>query len=188
MHSYTTIYVSSYCYIRFRRCARSVKLLYMYRHTMYVPSSHTAICVSSYCYIYASSGATSGFAARMQAFGSCGGSTGGAFSGFGAPGGFGAATGGAFKGGLVTSRPRPREGPHVPLRLVYEALRLVYEDRLGPQLQEVLLVRQQQVCNWFWCQHKGPYTPIYVSSYYYICVLILLYMCPQVRRHLFLAG
>jgi hypothetical protein len=28
--------------------------------------------------------------------------------------------------------------------------------------------------------HMCPRTAIYVSSYYYICVLILLYMCPQV--------
>ena len=25
----------------------------------------------------------------------------------------------------------------------------------------------------------GPHTAIYVSSYYYLCVLILLYMCPD---------
>ncbi len=32
------------------------------------------------------------------------------------------------------------------------------------------------------CLAARPHTTIYVSSYFYICVLIFLYMCPHVRR------
>ena len=52
---------------------------------------------------------------------------------------------------------------------------IIFNSGINLKIQSVCVYMRARTILLYMC----PHTPIYVSSYFYICVLILLYMCPH---------